>query len=516
MKQSTNSGRAAKPVARTILNIQTQPVVVETTPNTQLIIKPKQLTHQDIKSLTDLGTIRHDKFILERSPRGYRLKKPVEIPLQQIYATGQKGLVEYIITSLSCERPLLIPYVFENKSLLKLAHYLLRYRSGSAKTLYLYTDCIWRYTNRAGISPDALIADVKDNNGLPKPERLPFHVKGLEDYVGELQDNGLAPSRICNYVKSIRAFYRVNRIDVKLPQPLSRRVVHRDRAPKPEELQRLIDISELREKVIVSILALSGFREGTLVKLKYKHVREDLEKGVVPLHIYVEAAITKGKYHDYDTFIGKEAVDYLRAYLETRRLGSPDGKIPPENFEDESPLIRDRTSKTPKSIGEKQVYKIVHNLYFKASLLKQGYGGSYDLKVHSIRKYFKTQLLALGVQPDYVDYMMGHTIDTYHDIQMKGVEFLRNIYAASGLSIRPKTQVSKIEALKEIIRAWGLDPEKILTREAFSSPHRTIVTPEEHENRQLKILCQALKDELRRELQLTKEPETSIYSPLEK
>jgi hypothetical protein len=36
--------------------------------------------------------------------------------------------------------------------------------------------------------------------------------------------------------------------------------------------------------------------------------------------------------------------------------------------------------------------------------------------------------------------MMGHTVDTYHDIQMKGVEFLRGIYVASGLSIRPKTR----------------------------------------------------------------------------
>ena len=95
---------------------------------------------------------------------------------------------------------------------------------------------------------------------------------------------------------------------------------------------------------------------------------------------------------------------------------------------------------------------------------------------------------------------MGHTIDTYHDVQMKGVEFLRNIYAASGLSIRPKTQISKIEALKEIIRAWGLNPEELLTREAISTPHRTIVSPKEHENKQMKILCNALKTELKKEL----------------
>jgi hypothetical protein len=34
------------------------------------------------------------------------------------------------------------------------------------------------------------------------------------------------------------------------------------------------------EKVIVSMLALGGFREGTLVRLRHRHVREELEKGI--------------------------------------------------------------------------------------------------------------------------------------------------------------------------------------------------------------------------------------------
>ena len=407
--------------------------------STQLIIQPRQLTKHDITEFYPFGKILGDEFLLERSARGYTLRNSVRIPLRDIYEVSSKGLVKYVITSLSTERPRLIPYAFKNKSLLKLANYLLRYRTGSPATLYLYVDCLWRYTNRASLSPDQLISDVKDENGLPKPHRIPYHIKALEDYVCELQDNGLASSRIGIYVKAVRALYRVNGIDIKLPQSLSRRVVRHDRAPKPDELRRVIDIAELRERVIVSILALGGFREGTLVKLKYRHVREDLEKGIIPLHIHVESAITKGKYHDYDTFIGKEAVDYLSEYLETRRLGSPGGKIPPENIHDESPLICNSISRTPKTVRTKQIYNLVHNLYFKAGLLKRNSGGSYTLKVHSIRKFFKTQLLALGVQADYVDYMMGHTIDVYHDIQMNGIEYLRNVYRASGLAITPKT-----------------------------------------------------------------------------
>jgi hypothetical protein len=55
-------------------------------------------------------------------------------------------------------------------------------------------------------------------------------------------------------------------------------------------------------------------------------------------------------------------------------------------------------------------------------------------------------------------------------LDSKGIKYLRGIYMALGLSIRPKTRVSKIDALKEIIRAWGLNPEEILTRDALARP----------------------------------------------
>ena len=143
--------------------------------------------------------------------------------------------------------------------------------------------------------------------------------------------------------------------------------------------------------------------------------------------------------------------------------------------------------------------KLVHQLYLEAELIKQRNGRMYDLRVHSLRKYFKTQLLALGVQPDYVDYMMGHTVDTYHDIQSLGTDKLRNAYAALGLAIRRKTQVSKVEALKEIIRAWGMNPEQLLTRDALADGAVTHNSTEDFENHQLAILSNQLKQLIRQE-----------------
>jgi hypothetical protein len=125
-------------------------------------------------------------------------------------------------------------------------------------------------------------------------------------------------------------------------------------------------------------------------------------------------------------------------YLQQRIQGSPDGRNPPEKMENDSPLIRHETKREPRGIGPKQIRKIVHNLYSSAGLLKEPKGRMHDLRTHSIRKFFTTQMVSLGDADDYIEYMMGHKINTYNDVQMKGMEFLRNVYAASGLSISQK------------------------------------------------------------------------------
>jgi hypothetical protein len=108
--------------------------------------------------------------------------------------------------------------------------------------------------------------------------------------------------------------------------------------------------------------------------------------------------------------------------------------------------------------------------------------------------------MALGIQPDHVDDMMGHTVDVYHDIQSKGVEFLRNIYAGAGLSIKPRANYTKLDMLKETMRAWGMDPEKFLTKEALAEPHRTYPSPQEREEEEVRLLGLALRENLKKEV----------------
>jgi site-specific recombinase XerD len=461
-------------------------------------------------------------LVLEKSLRGWPLRRPVRVALETVLEAREKGLVEYVLQAFGSERSTLIPWVFENQSLLKLARHFLRRFSGSPMTLYTYADTLSRYSRYLGHNPDLILQDVKNGGTIPDQNRVQNHISFLEGYLAQLQDDGLSPGRVHGAVKHIRTWYRVNGIDIKLQEPLSRRIIYKDRSPTPEELTKLLELSDLRGKLVVSMLALGGFREDTLSKLEYRHVREDLENNRTPIRVHVEAELTKGKYHDYDTFLGTEATEYLRFYLDQRRKGSPDlprngagvpRPMPPEKLTDSSPLIRDQTANIPRSVTRKAIRRIVRNLYVKAGLVKKSGGRMYELRVHSLRKYFRTQLASLGVNTDYIEYMMGHTVDTYHDIQSLGIEKLRGAYAAAGLGIRPKTRLTKIDAIKEMLRAMGENPERILSREALADGATTNLEPDDLQDHYLEVLGRKLREVVRGQATEPTEPMKAVQSP---
>jgi len=444
---------------------------------------------------------------LQRQPRPTPNPPVTYIETAEMPLPCPPDVETFIREALTKRKPSLIPFATISQSVAEMAKYLKRHCSQSHSTAYLYIWSVNEYCKWCGADPDQLISECFSEDSLPNQKALMLKARRLDDYIGALQSEEYSPGHISNCVKAVKTFFRVNGLRLELPYKLQKYVVSRDRAPTPEELAGLIDLADLRAKVIVLMLALGAFRIGTLCKLCYRHVRHDLEREIVPVHVHVDATITKGKYHDYDTFIGREAVEYVKAYLEARRNGGLPNKMPPENLNDESPLIRDEHSKVVKPLTPSQIYNILHRLMAQAGLLGSKVGRRYTMRPHSIRKFFRTQMAALGVQTDYIEYMMGHTISTYHDIQMKGTEFLRGIYAASGLSIKPKTGPSRMEILKEMVRALGLNPEEILTKEALAKPHRTLIAEgvepncgQKHIDTLMRTLKQKLKEEVAAEM----------------
>ena len=463
------------------------------------ITRTRKLSIEQLKNLKLPLIFREDTIVIERTLGDWKLKKPIIINSNKILEAQEIGLVEYIIESCLSIQPNIIPYIFENKSLVKLARHLLRHCSASQQSCLMYTVKLKKYATWLGHSPDTIIQDIKPIGAIPDPIKVQNHSGFLNDYLSELQDNGLKPGSVNNCIKAVKAFYRVNGADVKLSEPLVRKAVYKDRAPKPEELTLMLDKSATRESFIISAIATGGFREGTFAKLKYRHVREDLEANRIPIHIHVEAAITKGKYRDYDTFINAEASQLLKLYIEDRKRGTK--VIPPEEISDDSPLIRNsHIADRVLGVSEKTISRIVHEIAVSTKIAKKlPDSWMYSVRTHSLRKFFRTQMSAVKLDSEIINYMMGHTVDTYEDVQSLGVETLRNMYSSAGLAIRPKTQANRITQLKEIIRAWGQNPEEILTRDALLRGNIT-ETSDQTQNHQLSILAEQLKELIKKEV----------------
>ena len=127
-----------------------------------------------------------------------------------------------------------------------------------------------------------------------------------------------------------------------------------------------------------------------------------------------------------------------------RELNGSNFKRPQKQMMDNSPLINGGEIKI-KPMTPENISHIIRNLYVKAEILtaKQN-GRRFDVNPYGLRKFFLTQMISLGVNRDYTEYMMGHKLSTYLTVRSLGIEYLRSVYLSSGLSIKPRTKQNKI------------------------------------------------------------------------
>jgi hypothetical protein len=105
----------------------------------------------------------------------------------------------------------------------------------------------------------------------------------------------------------------------------------------------------------------------------------------------------------------------------------------PEIINDESPLIRDGQSNVVKPITTGRIHSVVHNLYVKAGLITSNpRGRRYDLRAHSIRKFYRMQLASFR-SPNrlhrvhdgpYNQHLPRHTHER-HRIPPRNLHFIR-------------------------------------------------------------------------------------------
>ena len=153
----------------------------------------------------------------------------------------------------------------------------------------------------------------------------------LYDMVSVLEDQGKRSSYISNLLKAAKSWFKFNRKHLEVDIRLAREsgIYDKEKAPTTPELRRILDAADPRQKVGISLMAFSGFRDQTLGDytgidgLKISDFPEmEIKDGIVdfkalPTRVICRPPTSKIGY-EYLSFLNDEGCDYLKAYLEER------------------------------------------------------------------------------------------------------------------------------------------------------------------------------------------------------
>jgi site-specific recombinase XerD len=211
-------------------------------------------------------------------------------------------------------------------------------------------------------------------------------------------------------VKSLLEYHEVllNWKKVRRELPAHQKVAD-DRAPTPEEIRKLLNVCELRMRVVVLVMSSSGIRVGSFESLKLKHVKF-LPNGTAQLAVYDH---TPDKYL---TFITPEAVLAVKQYLTARENAgeklTPESTLIRDKWDFEERVRKIKHSTIAPDIATPMTPKAIRNrlgvLWVKAGIRAWGIHRGEFQQAHGFRKFFKVQASRGIERSEIVEALMGH------------------------------------------------------------------------------------------------------------
>jgi len=106
------------------------------------------------------------------------------------------------------------------------------------------------------------------------------------------------------------------------------------RGYKRAEIQAILgSLRQTYHKLFVVMAAESGLRSHVLMELKYGHIKEDLESGIVPVAVRLEPRFYTGKKAAGYTFLGEGSVRLIRECLNNRLINeTAESRLNPRSY----------------------------------------------------------------------------------------------------------------------------------------------------------------------------------------
>ena len=241
----------------------------------------------------------------------------------------------------------------------------------------------------------------------------------IDDYVIVREKKGNAGSYIKSTVKAVKSWLLFNGIklqrNIKVKDAESSSTLSEERIPTQEELRRIFNAGDSRERTACALVAFTGVRIGVLGNykgdngLKIKDIPDLKVDGDqitflrVPAKVIIREELSKsGK--KYFTFLGGEGCMYLENYL-TERIRSGE-KLTPDSAVITAAKLGYRVKQhiTAVNVGD-----LMRNAIRNAG---------FTWRPYVLRAYFDTRLLMAQderlITRDFRSFLMGHVGDIEH------------------------------------------------------------------------------------------------------
>lgn len=280
----------------------------------------------------------------------------------------------------------------------------------------------------------------------------------LIDYIIKLRDRKLSHNYIKARLSPVVTFLEMDDIFVN-KRKITRFYGEQKKTVKDypythEDIQRMLSMASLRQKVIILIYSSTGIRKSAILDLKLKHLQKVEEFQLYKVTVYENSK------EEYYTFCTPECTRMIDQYLEYRKQAG-------ETITKESFLIRNNFDfnnkqqvKLPQPINYSslvvQFRKLLINCGLRASGAEQ-FKRHEKALFHAFRKFFATTLANSDVNQLIKELLIGHSVGLDNSYFRPNEEKMRHEYmkAVNNLTIseenRLKIRIEKLEVEKSRI-----------------------------------------------------------------
>jgi integrase len=233
----------------------------------------------------------------------------------------------------------------------------------------------------------------------------------LIDYIIKLRDKKLSHNYIKARLSPVSSFLEMNDVFINKKKIArfygEQKKTVRDYAYTQEDIQKMLSLSSLRQKVIILIYASTGIRKSAILDLKVKHL-ENLDN----FKLY-KITVYENSKEEYYTFCTPECARAIDQYIEYRKQAG-------ETISKETFLIRNNFDfnnkqqvKDPQPINYSSLVVQFRKLLINCGLRESGaeqFKRHEKALFHAFRKYFATNLANCDVNQLIKELLLGHSV----------------------------------------------------------------------------------------------------------